>query len=202
MKDEFSLSFWFLFHYREVTGVQSVERPEVELGILKSQALGALRTLHAFFPGTQDFSSSPNPASSISRPEVVARVQPPGVWLRLRWRRGEAGRRWAELRRAQPSVSGRAAALRSPSRAWRAAGGRRAPTLRSPAASSLRLSPRLPRVNQPQVSTSRAGRASPSEPSLHKEAGRAPAAAYPPGELGCTLHASEALAWEQPGAPH
>lgn len=140
LKDEFSLSFWFLFHYREVTGVQREERPEVELGILKSQALGALRTLHAFFPGTQDFSSSPNPASSISRPEAVARVQPPGIWLRLRWRRGEAGRRWAELHGAQPGGSGRAAALRSPSPAWRAAGGRRAPTLRSPAASSLRLS--------------------------------------------------------------
>lgn len=111
LKDEFSLSFWFLFHYREVTGVRSVERPEVELGILKSQALGALRTLHAFFPGTQDFSSSANPASSISRPEVAARVQPPGVWLRLRWRRGGAGRRWAELRGAQPG--GRGAPLRS-----------------------------------------------------------------------------------------
>lgn len=37
---------------------------------------GALQKLPAFFPGTQDFSLGSNPAYSVSRPEVVRRVQP------------------------------------------------------------------------------------------------------------------------------
>lgn len=72
----------------------------------------------------------------------------------------------------------------------------------SAAASALRfLSPRLPLVNQQPVSTSGAGRASPSNPCLHNAGGRAPAAAYPPAELGCALHASTAGASAHPCAP-
>lgn len=61
---------------------------------------------------------------------VVERVQSWGVWRRLCWRRGEAGRRRAELQWTQPRGSGRARCAPGV-RVWRTAGGRRAPTLRS-----------------------------------------------------------------------
>lgn len=72
----------------------------------------------------------------------MEQVQSRGVWLRLCWRRREAGRLQAELRRAQPTDSGRARCARGV-RAWRPAGGPRAPSVRS------RLCPRASPAGSP-----------------------------------------------------
>lgn len=135
----------------------------------------------------KNFSSSLHPALSVSSPEIVERVQSresgsgfAGAVEKLAGSRlSSTGHSQeapgAPLRSGSPGLAHRGRQARSHS-----------PQSFLPSGVSL---PRLPQVNQKPVSTSRAGRASPSHPCLHKAAGRAPAAAYPPAELGCALHA-------------